>query len=189
MTLGDNGSSIFVYRQPQGVHFSYTLRSADEASVAAKSKPELLDTIKAGTRGWHPLVQQIVETADPSSLLVRGYYDKQPIQKVHDDNVWLLGDAAHPMCPFQGQGANMAMLDALKIADFLVAQEKTSQAGVTAAALEADIVKRGRKAVLESRNAADQFHTTNGLKRFNRNLGFRVANMMIQMFSKQEHIA
>lgn len=184
MTLGDNGSSMFVYRQPGGVHFSYTTSVLTEEELASLAKSELLAKVKTGTRGWHQLVQKIVDTAEEDSLLVRGYYDKEPVGQVHDGNIWLLGDAAHPMCPFQGQGANMALVDALKIGDFLAREAKGE--ATDAVLLEQDIVKRGRKAVLESRNAAKQFHTANGLMRFNRNLGFRIANVMIRLFSKKK---
>ena len=181
MTLGDNGGSMFVYRQPGGVHFSYTLHVSDEAGLAKLPKNELLRRVIDGTQGWHQLIQTIVAATDVDTLLVRGYYDKQPVSRVHDGNVWLLGDAAHPMCPFQGQGANMAMVDGLKIADYLALQPHSS-VEVTAA-LETDIVKRGRKAVFESRNAAKQFHVTSGFKRFNRNLGFKMANFFIRLGS------
>jgi 2-polyprenyl-6-methoxyphenol hydroxylase-like FAD-dependent oxidoreductase len=89
------------------------------------------------------------------------------------------------MSPFQGQGANLAMLDALKLAELLAAATATTLADADAAALEADIVARGRKAVLESRSAARQFHTQSRLQRMNRNVGFRMASTFIKLFSKK----
>ncbi len=185
MALGDSGDSIFVYRQPGGVHFSYTLHAPDEPSLAALPQGELLEKVAEATKNWHSLITTIVSACDPNSLLVRGYYDKEPLGNVHDDRVWLIGDAAHPMCPFQGQGANMAMVDALKLADHLTAQGQKQTTAETDGVLNADIVKRGRKAVLESRHAAMQFHTTSGLKQANRNFGFKLANAMIHLFSKK----
>jgi 2-polyprenyl-6-methoxyphenol hydroxylase-like FAD-dependent oxidoreductase len=79
------------------------------------------------------------------------------------------------MSPFQGQGANTAMLDALALAELLGSGNLTADAD----RLGARIAARGRKAVLESRRAARQFHTTRRLHIMNRNLGFRVANAMI----------
>src|SRR6266480_8129951 len=45
-------------------------------------------------------------------------YDRDPIGRVREGRLWLIGDAAHPMCPFQGQGANMGMVDSLKLAQY-----------------------------------------------------------------------
>jgi salicylate hydroxylase len=39
-------------------------------------------------------------------------YDKDPIQRWADGHIVLVGDAAHPMAPMNGQGANQAILDA-----------------------------------------------------------------------------
>jgi hypothetical protein len=53
----------------------------------------------------------------------------------------------------------MAMLDAFKLAELLAsATGRRALPSDGAAALEADIVARGRKAVLESRSSAMQFH-------------------------------
>ncbi len=47
-------------------------------------------------------------------------YDKEPIPRWADRHVVLLGDAAHPMSPMNGQGANQAMQDAGALAAALV---------------------------------------------------------------------
>jgi salicylate hydroxylase len=174
MSLGDRGDSFFCYRQPGGVHFSYTSH-AEPSALESTSRPELLHQVQAATADWHELVRVIASAADPESIKPRGYYDRDPIKRIRDGNVWLIGDAAHPMSPFQGQGANTAMLDALELAELLGSGNLPADAD----RLEARIAARGRKAVLESRRAARQFHTARRFQIMKRNLGFRVANAMI----------
>jgi salicylate hydroxylase len=174
MTLGDRGDSFFCYRQPGGVHFSYT-SATEPAVLESTSRPDLLRQVRESTAGWRPLIGAVVSAADPDSIKSRGYYDRNPTKQIRDSNVWLIGDAAHPMSPFQGQGANTAMLDALELAELLGSGNLTTDADHLAARIAA----RGRKAVLESRRAARQFHSTGRFQIMNRNLGFRVANTMI----------
>jgi salicylate hydroxylase len=174
MTLGDRGDSFFCYRQPGGVHFSYT-SPAEPAALESRSQRDLLRQVREVTADWHPLIGAIVSAADPDSIKPRGYYDRNPTKQVGDGNVWLIGDAAHPMSPFQGQGANTAMLDALELAELL----GSGNLAADAEQLAARIAARGRKAVLESRRAARQFHSTGRFQTRNRNLGFRMANTMI----------
>jgi salicylate hydroxylase len=174
MTLGDRGDSFFCYRQPGGLHFSYTSH-AEPFALESTSRPVLLHQVQAATADWHQLVRSIVSVADPESIKPRGYYDRDPTKRIRDGNVWLIGDAAHPMSPFQGQGANTAMLDALELAELLGSGNITADAD----RLAAHIAARGRKAVLESRRAARQFHTTSRFQIMSRNLGFRVAHALI----------
>jgi 3-hydroxybenzoate 6-monooxygenase len=46
-------------------------------------------------------------------------YDRDPVPNWSDGPVTLLGDAAHPMLPFAGQGAAMALEDAVCLGDVL----------------------------------------------------------------------
>lgn len=185
LMLGATGASAFCYRDEGGTHFSYTEHAESEDSLARQTPAQLVRRIQAATAGWHSPIPQIASAIDPSSIVVRGYYDKEPVKQVRDGRLWLIGDAAHPMSPFQGQGANMAMLDALRLAELLCGPGAPgSGSTVEAGHLEADIVARGRKAVTDSRNAARQFHTQSRFQQRNRNLGFRFANIFVSRFSK-----
>jgi len=173
MTLGDQGDSFFCYPQPGGVHFSYTSH-VEPSALESTSQPELLGQVQAATSDWHQLVRSIAAAADPDSIKPRGYYDREP-KHVRDGNVWLIGDAAHPMSPFQGQGANTAMVDSVALAELLGSGNLPADVERVAAGIAA----RGRKAVLESRRAAKQFHATKRLQITSRSLGFRMANTVI----------
>jgi 2-polyprenyl-6-methoxyphenol hydroxylase-like FAD-dependent oxidoreductase len=184
MMLGDSGASAFCYREANGIHFSFTQHAESDRALAEAAPAALLHCIQEATAAWSPPVPQIASGIDRATIVVRGYYDKEPLRHVREGRLWLLGDAAHPMSPFQGQGANMAMLDALKLAELLAsAAGRRALPSEGTAALEADIVARGRKAVLESRGAAMEFHARSRFKQMNRNMGFRMVNVFIKLFS------
>ena len=183
LMLGDNGCSFFCYRQPGGVYWSYVLHAGSETETADLPLPDLLKRVRQDTANWHELVPTIVAAAVPESVGVRGYYDKDPITKIREGRIWMIGDAAHPMCPFQGQGANMAIMDAVRLAGYFGGD--VDNAG-KAAAVEADIVKRGRQHVLESRANAKRFHLTGSWGQTQRNFAFHVGDFFIGMFSKRD---
>ena len=67
--------------------------------------------------------------ASASHCFVWALFDRDPLPSWSEDRVTLLGDACHPMPPFQAQGAAMAIEDAVVLAKCLNA-EGVSQASL-----------------------------------------------------------
>ncbi|TDV49666.1 FAD-dependent monooxygenase [Actinophytocola oryzae] len=70
---------------------------------------------------WHPHARALVGAVRETRRW--GLYDRQPLESWGTGRVTLLGDAAHPMLPHHGQGANQALEDAVALAHFLHTDE------------------------------------------------------------------
>lgn len=69
--------------------------------------------------GWAEPVGAIVEATPEPEIIERPIYDRPPLQSWSSGRVMLLGDAAHPIVPSLGQGANTAFEDACEFAEYL----------------------------------------------------------------------
>src|SRR5204862_4122256 len=67
--------------------------------------------------GWDPMVEAII--AQVTTTFRWGLYDREPLSTWTRGRLTLLGDAAHPMLPHVGQGANQAIEDAVALAALL----------------------------------------------------------------------
>ncbi|MFH9350197.1 FAD-dependent monooxygenase [Kitasatospora sp. NPDC017646] len=69
---------------------------------------------------WCAPVPQLFSLAEPDRLLRNDVWElADPLPAHHHGRVALLGDAAHAMCPFLGQGACQAIEDAVVLASLL----------------------------------------------------------------------
>jgi salicylate hydroxylase len=73
--------------------------------------------------GWDPLVEAII--AQVKSTFWWGLYDREALPRWTRGRVTLLGDAAHPMLPHLGQGANQALEDGVALAALLSGADRT----------------------------------------------------------------
>jgi salicylate hydroxylase len=74
--------------------------------------------------GWDPMVETII--AQVTTTFRWGLYDREPLTTWTRGRLTLLGDAAHPMLPHVGQGANQAIEDAIALAVVLSNADRAS---------------------------------------------------------------
>lgn len=72
---------------------------------------------------FDPVVARLL-AGRTAEITTHALYDKEPIEQWSDRHVVLLGDAAHPMSPMNGQGANQAIQDAGALAAALVGRDR-----------------------------------------------------------------
>ncbi|MFI9505407.1 FAD-dependent monooxygenase [Nocardia sp. NPDC052566] len=87
----------------------------DEAANWQGGKEELLKIYA----DWAPEVRACIEQTDDADILAVPAWDRPPLAELGRGRVTLLGDAAHPMLPSLGQGANSAIEDAVVLAHAL----------------------------------------------------------------------
>lgn len=79
--------------------------------------PGRLSELRELFGGWAPEVGRMIDAIDERALFKWGVFARRPLARwVRDGRIALLGDAAHAMTPFLGQGAGTAVEDAMVLA-------------------------------------------------------------------------
>lgn len=99
-----------------------------ESGINFFDKAQVLTWFKTEFAGWNNVWQELFEKAD-TRFIPRPQYC-MPIDQTWEalPNLTMLGDAAHLMPPYAGEGVNMAMLDALELSNSLAMQDDTHAA-------------------------------------------------------------
>ncbi len=118
------GHASAVHFGPKATFVRYTVRHGAvlncvaivETDIMAAddwSTPSTNDELKAQFAGWDQGLLNLIDRIPPGQLYKWPLFDRDPIYKWTFGRVTLLGDAAHPMLPFLGIGASMAIEDGL----------------------------------------------------------------------------
>jgi salicylate hydroxylase len=75
--------------------------------------PGTIDEFVNLYRDLYPDALELIRRISPGSLFKWGLRDREPLDQYTKGRVTMLGDAAHPLTPFLGQGACIAIEDAM----------------------------------------------------------------------------
>ncbi|MEU9313570.1 FAD-dependent monooxygenase [Streptomyces sp. NPDC048256] len=121
MSFVVNGLGVQIFAAPAGERTLYwTAKITDPRGVWPAIGPAgALSALADRIADWFEPVVRMVRDTSPADVSVTDIHDRDPVRRWVDGRVALLGDAAHPMAPAMGQGANTALEDAVVLAEVL----------------------------------------------------------------------
>ena len=155
LELGDNaaetwgrGDRFGVVPLTDGRTYVYATAPADAGSRAAGPAAELAD-LRRRFAGWHAPIPGLLERTRPEDVVRHDVLSLEPpVRRPAQGRVVLLGDAAHGMEPNLGQGACLALEDAVTLTALLGAGPVTPALALYTGARVARVTRLSRQARL-----------------------------------------
>ena len=130
------GSSAFI--APGRVFARYLVRNAelynyvaflatDEWAEEGWSIPSEVDIVLDIFSDYNQQVKNIISATPPDELFKWGIFTRDPVFKWSTEKITLLGDAAHPIEPFMGQGASQAIEDGVVLGRIISSASSTQE--------------------------------------------------------------
>jgi len=155
-TFGQSGFFGYGFCSPdprEGVMWWSTQPSqgSDAATFRAMSQDALKRHLHNFHAGWHDPIPQILEAA--GNIVVTATLDVATLPTWSRKRTLLIGDAAHATSPHAGQGASLALEDAMRLASLL---QQGQELGVTFENFESERRPRAERVVALARRRGNQ---------------------------------
>lgn len=134
----------------------------DDCGIDFSDKVRVFAWFKQEFAGWNSIWDELFENAD-NKFIPRPQYC-MPFDQTWEalPNLTMVGDAAHLMPPYAGEGVNMAMLDALELAECLLSDD-FSDARSAIATFEQQMRARASETAQMTMEQAASLHSAEGL--------------------------
>lgn len=139
-------------RGEQLVNVVILTRSAQWAEESWSAKGDIAE-LRMHFAGWCPYVERALDGIDESQLYRWGLFVRRPLESWIRGRVALLGDAAHPMLPYLGQGASSTIEDAIVLGRAFACEADPAEA---LALYQASRIKRASFLQAESNLGGDR---------------------------------
>jgi 2-polyprenyl-6-methoxyphenol hydroxylase-like FAD-dependent oxidoreductase len=161
-----NEQSIILSTKGDGSIAFYTGEKVDvnwvkDCGVNFENLQDVKEWFETNFSKWSDIYHELF-TTDKITIIPRPLYHFSPDQHWNtQDNLTIIGDAAHRMPPYAGEGVNMAMLDALELSQELLQTENMQLAFEN---YETKMLERIKEVVAITMQNTVELHKPNGLQ-------------------------
>ena len=155
------GKGILAHRNADGsLHIYVALNCPEDwvASIDFRDARAGWSQIAEQFNGWAASLTALITDSEIEPVLRPIYALPVGIRWYRTPGVTLVGDAAHLMSPFAGEGANLAMYDGSQLAKFLVNNSDDIETAL--AAYESELFERSQKFARQTAENLKKFSTT-----------------------------
>lgn len=123
------GDGTYTGGSPVDEELFYWFATAPEPLAHDRASPAALETaFREHLSGYPEPIPALLDGLDPADVVRTDLADLPPLESWSRDRVVLVGDAAHAMLPFAGQGAAQAVEDGLMLADAIATHDTPAAA-------------------------------------------------------------